>query len=40
MSRKYQQTLYHMNVKVSLKIANVTRIKSGMMIKVGVSVEV
>ena len=40
MGRKYQQNIYHVNVKVSLTIANVTGIKSGMMINVGVSAKV
>ena len=38
MRRRYLQNIYHANVNASLTVANITRIKSGITINIGVSV--
>ena len=40
MGRRYKQNMYHVNVNVSLIVANVTRIKIGIMINVRASAKV
>ena len=40
MSPKYIQNIYHANTNLSLMIANVTWIESGIMINVGASTKI
>ena len=40
MSRKHQKKIYHTNLNVILKAANVTRIKIGRPINIGVSEKI